>query len=821
MNSPAIEEKLKKSDCNIDELLDEEEIIQEMKNQNAKLLNLYLINLTFSFDKQNVKLLLDYIISEPVNDDHKKGHKFPFIASEILNCDVNKINEFFTATEAELLAKDRKCSSVSNADSDMVLSQDDHLNAFSNEERSKFEKKTEIHIENNTEVVVADQEEGDNHNNNENNEEGVNYNINNNNNDIHDNNDNMPHADLSPIEITSPDIGSPNNLNNKSISDLINVQNLEETSQTHNEAGEKNRNRIELLDHLFSFLETDQDLNYVLVGYFSKFLNLLLNKFPQKIISYIYNERPEILQRLIRHSDKKSISEIVPKVLLIESYLNYDKDKPITSISGDRSNTSNAFLNLNSSFNLNLDTILATRKAVLCSLFKKLRVLEDDAEKTSNIANILIEVIENKNVLEIILSEKSILEHLTNLLSINLNEKTDDSNFEINYNYNEVLNVFINILRFTQVENLKFPTYKNEGTEDIVNSENGVALIENTLLGECVLNCLDKILKNFLPSSSYNKSDESKSDVTVETTTETEPNINSQLVYMVEGTFGNAFKPLCSKRVRLVEFVYYLLNYFKNVQSVLDKILIHSEFLKYLIQYFFQYEWNNIYQLNFENFLKSYLNNINNHPEITRYLFDNLKLLNVLMEHGVPCSTNSNEVTDAGFTFNSTRKINHGYFAVLIELCYKISQVEICNTSFKNNYSTPEWEIFVKEKVLFWRKMFDRKLCLPEAPHSTSIDDMTHITGHTEESQKEEGKRDEEEGGDNHNKYEEGNPFQRDEYFFNMGTENEDWFNPKKNDDNFNADSMLEDINSFEFVEERNFVKRKHSQEETLLKEKE
>ena len=45
MNSPAIEEKLKKPDCNIDELLDEEEIIQEMKNQNAKLLNLYsLIN---------------------------------------------------------------------------------------------------------------------------------------------------------------------------------------------------------------------------------------------------------------------------------------------------------------------------------------------------------------------------------------------------------------------------------------------------------------------------------------------------------------------------------------------------------------------------------------------------------------------------------------------------------------------------------------------------------------------------------------------------------------------------------------------------------
>jgi hypothetical protein len=40
MTSPTIEEKLKKTDCTVDELLDEEEIIQEMKNQNAKLLNL-------------------------------------------------------------------------------------------------------------------------------------------------------------------------------------------------------------------------------------------------------------------------------------------------------------------------------------------------------------------------------------------------------------------------------------------------------------------------------------------------------------------------------------------------------------------------------------------------------------------------------------------------------------------------------------------------------------------------------------------------------------------------------------------------------------
>jgi hypothetical protein len=38
MSSQAIEEKLKKPDCSVDELLDEDELIQEMKNQNSKLL---------------------------------------------------------------------------------------------------------------------------------------------------------------------------------------------------------------------------------------------------------------------------------------------------------------------------------------------------------------------------------------------------------------------------------------------------------------------------------------------------------------------------------------------------------------------------------------------------------------------------------------------------------------------------------------------------------------------------------------------------------------------------------------------------------------
>jgi len=46
---------------------------------------------------------------------------------------------------------------------------------------------------------------------------------------------------------------------------------------------ELDQNNIELLDYLLSFLETDNELNHVLAGYFSKFMLMLLNKQQQKV----------------------------------------------------------------------------------------------------------------------------------------------------------------------------------------------------------------------------------------------------------------------------------------------------------------------------------------------------------------------------------------------------------------------------------------------------------------------------------------------------------------------------------------------------------
>lgn len=66
-----------------------------------------------------MKNLIDYIIQEPLDDEYKRGHKYPFVSNELLNCDTQKILDYFTCTNLQLNARERKNSSV---DSDIGVS---------------------------------------------------------------------------------------------------------------------------------------------------------------------------------------------------------------------------------------------------------------------------------------------------------------------------------------------------------------------------------------------------------------------------------------------------------------------------------------------------------------------------------------------------------------------------------------------------------------------------------------------------------------------------------------------------------------------------
>ncbi|XP_028808034.1 serine/threonine-protein phosphatase 6 regulatory subunit 3 isoform X2 [Neltuma alba] len=83
--SSPVEAILDKENFTLEELLDEEEIIQECKALNSRLIN-------FLRDRAQVEQLLRYIIEEPPeNAESKRTFKFPFIACEVFTCEIDVI----------------------------------------------------------------------------------------------------------------------------------------------------------------------------------------------------------------------------------------------------------------------------------------------------------------------------------------------------------------------------------------------------------------------------------------------------------------------------------------------------------------------------------------------------------------------------------------------------------------------------------------------------------------------------------------------------------------------------------------------------------
>ncbi|XP_026413508.1 serine/threonine-protein phosphatase 6 regulatory subunit 3-like [Papaver somniferum] len=83
--SSPVESVLDKENFTLEELLDEEEIIQECKALNSRLIN-------FLRDRVQVEQLLRYIVEDPPEDaESKRVFKCPFIACEIFTCEIDVI----------------------------------------------------------------------------------------------------------------------------------------------------------------------------------------------------------------------------------------------------------------------------------------------------------------------------------------------------------------------------------------------------------------------------------------------------------------------------------------------------------------------------------------------------------------------------------------------------------------------------------------------------------------------------------------------------------------------------------------------------------
>jgi len=108
--SESIEKLLKQEDCKLEELLDDNDILQECKNSNKNLIK-YL-------NRDKIKELIDFITVMPDEDEHKRGHKYPFMANEVFNCDIQEVIEkFFMAPCDDIVEEPEEDTHAEDEDS--------------------------------------------------------------------------------------------------------------------------------------------------------------------------------------------------------------------------------------------------------------------------------------------------------------------------------------------------------------------------------------------------------------------------------------------------------------------------------------------------------------------------------------------------------------------------------------------------------------------------------------------------------------------------------------------------------------------------------
>ena len=271
--SPFIE-KLDKGKLTLEDILKEDSIMQDIRtNNNSKFINF--------LTSEKIKKLIDYSTKFPSQEDHNTGHKFPFNATEILCLDNTNFQNIFMTEK------------IYKSNEDM-----DDKEAIKKIKKGRgFLLVLFNAINENNEIVKKDENEEQK--------------------------------------------GEKNDDGEESEEDEEEEQKSEENEKNEkkdekNEKKEENQKIIyENVDYLLNFLkESDRTKdNYVLVGYFYKILNSLINIHQMKIVKYLldYPNKDEfdILNLFIKHMNRKSMCNIIQKLLIFDDELmsKYDEKK--------------------------------------------------------------------------------------------------------------------------------------------------------------------------------------------------------------------------------------------------------------------------------------------------------------------------------------------------------------------------------------------------------------------------------------------------------------------------------------------------------------
>ena len=761
----------------LEDLLLEEGLVDELQSRNQKLIDY--------FNKSRIKQMLDYIIKEPKEDDHNKGHKFPFLCSRLLNVEEENIMNFFLKTNKELkeerkkkeenekrlneslnmdkfeeknednndndinrnsgkkendgddiyfgLYKDDDNDNDNNNDKDKDNKDDDknknegekdlYYDLYKdgdggdnkNEEDEVYEdvkdnedfiedkekEKEKENIKNDSDNAANDDNihKNDNLQKTNNDDDIVNQkendiiNTNSNNNnpdkDNKENKDEKPNAEKKEdnkesIDEKQNEEKKEDNKENKDEKEneekkedkkendlklenqedknicLINPSNIntstsisnlryDESSKNKKEKGKDDNedkiddnypeNRIEILDYLFSFLSEDSELNYVLCGYFSSLMTTLLNINSIKIIRYLFLERKDILIKMAYHSYRKSIAEILCKIIKYENKLRDD----------------------NETYDEKQFSLI--RLEIIKEIFDKIDI-NMDSEKLFSISFIINDLSEDKKILESIINNKNIINSfiIKQLKELDIISENDEVKLDnMKNNFIIISDIIINWLNNIKNNDIQIPMLLYEvndfddedgnQNEDIVQQkevDNTPPEVHHTILSQALFDVLPNLIQK-----NFNKRNNEK---------------NKENNYMIQSYNDFKLVPLGLYRIKIVEILTNLIPYFKNISNDYDNLLINSNFFENSINYIFEYEWNNLYQEAMYQFFKQLFKYDKDYPyhEISsEFLFSKLGLLNIIITNFTKNKTENNNDNNS----------KHGYVPLLVSLSYKINSL--------------------------------------------------------------------------------------------------------------------------------------------------
>ena len=398
-------------------------------------------------------------------------------------------------------------------------------------------------------------------------------------------------------------------------------------------------NKIELLDYLLTFLSSDSEPNYVLCGYFASIIKTLLNMDQTLIIKYLYVENKEFIRKLIYHSYRQSISEILNKIV------QYDSNEE----------------------EFNIEDMALIRMDILEGLFDKIDANMDN-EKLDSISTLIKSISTDEKLLSDMLNNKKIIECLVTrpLRNINLVSKDNISDeFIINKrrNFDILIDIIINWINSINSFDIDIPS--TDGSDDENENENENEKNNNINYKHTILSYeLFKVLGNLIKVN-FNKNDEIESN-------------ENKILQCFDEKF---LVPLGLFRIKIVELLGNLFTYFKNIPQLYDKLLIDCQFFENAFKYLFEYELNNIYQDALLSLFKKFLNYSDKHPLLAEFLFEKLNLMDLIISKlkDTEISQKSETPEDISkkdrFLYQSGNTTSRGYIAFLISLSYKINTI--------------------------------------------------------------------------------------------------------------------------------------------------